>query len=346
MRDGGDARRPETSAALVLRVPDLQHPAAHVQVALRERDFDVVLAELVVDGEIEGAHKAALAVYRARGPGAQLELERAVAELEEAHRGRRIVEHVLFRMRHFQQQLLHLAHVAAVSHADRDAKAHRGVVVLPVDDILGNELRVRHDDGDVVVGQHLGAARADLDDVALDLVDFDAVADLDRPLEHDDQAAEEIAHHVLQAEAHADADRARQHVEGGEVDAGGLHDDQQPEEQQHVARDGGHGVARPHVELGARQPCVHPAAQPRSDEEQRDQQQHDVGQRAQRERLVAELEQRDGEDAFQFVEPGLHQGRGMNSPSSRSGSFMRPARQSAFACSMRAFDEDTKFHSM
>src|SRR5688572_6066285 len=39
-------------------------------------------------------------------------------------------------------------------------------------------------------------------------------------------------------------------------------------------------------------------------------------------------------------------GRGMNSASSRSGSFMRPARQSAFACSMRSFDEETKFHSM
>jgi DNA-binding transcriptional ArsR family regulator len=39
-------------------------------------------------------------------------------------------------------------------------------------------------------------------------------------------------------------------------------------------------------------------------------------------------------------------GRGMNSWSSASGSFMRPARQSAFACSIRALEEETKFHSM
>src|SRR3546814_2878605 len=36
----------------------------------------------------------------------------------------------------------------------------------------------------------------------------------------------------------------------------------------------------------------------------------------------------------------------MNSSLSRFGSFMRPARQSALACSMRALDEETKFHSM
>ena len=36
----------------------------------------------------------------------------------------------------------------------------------------------------------------------------------------------------------------------------------------------------------------------------------------------------------------------MNSSWSRSGSFMRPARQSALACSIRSCDEETKFHSM
>ena len=39
-------------------------------------------------------------------------------------------------------------------------------------------------------------------------------------------------------------------------------------------------------------------------------------------------------------------GSGMNSWSSRSGSFMRPARQSALACSMRSLCEETKFQSM
>ncbi len=39
-------------------------------------------------------------------------------------------------------------------------------------------------------------------------------------------------------------------------------------------------------------------------------------------------------------------GKGMNSPLSRSGSFMRPAAQSARAWSIRSGDEDTKFQSM
>jgi hypothetical protein len=43
---------------------------------------------------------------------------------------------------------------------------------------------------------------------------------------------------------------------------------------------------------------------------------------------------------------GAGSGSGIHSASSASGSFMRPARQSALACSMRSFDEETKFHSM
>ena len=39
-------------------------------------------------------------------------------------------------------------------------------------------------------------------------------------------------------------------------------------------------------------------------------------------------------------------GSGMNSSWSRSGSFMRPACQSARAWSMRSFEDDTKFQSM
>ena len=36
----------------------------------------------------------------------------------------------------------------------------------------------------------------------------------------------------------------------------------------------------------------------------------------------------------------------MNSLLSASGSFIRPARQSALACSIRSREEETKFHSM
>src|SRR5690606_42089809 len=39
-------------------------------------------------------------------------------------------------------------------------------------------------------------------------------------------------------------------------------------------------------------------------------------------------------------------GNGTNSSEARSGSFMRPARQSALACSMRSLRDDTKFQSM
>src|SRR6187431_91142 len=41
-----------------------------------------------------------------------------------------------------------------------------------------------------------------------------------------------------------------------------------------------------------------------------------------------------------------HHASGMNSWLSKSGSFMRPARQSDLACSMRSLEDETKFHSM
>lgn len=39
-------------------------------------------------------------------------------------------------------------------------------------------------------------------------------------------------------------------------------------------------------------------------------------------------------------------GSGMNSSASRSGSLIRPAFQSAFACSMRSLRDETKFHQI
>ncbi len=51
---------------------------------------------------------------------------------------------------------------------------------------------------------------------------------------------------------------------------------------------------------------------------------------------------------FRRSGPNGHEsaGSGTNSVSSCTGSFMRPARQSALACSIRAREEETKFHSI
>src|SRR6266852_5867328 len=41
-----------------------------------------------------------------------------------------------------------------------------------------------------------------------------------------------------------------------------------------------------------------------------------------------------------------YEGNGTNSRLSKSGNFILPALQSAFACAMRSREDDTKFHSM
>src|SRR5689334_14822817 len=62
--------------------------------------------------------------------------------------------------------------------------------------------------------------------------------------------------------------------------------------------------------------------------------------------FVVARERAESEGQREQQEDGAGHARGMNSWLSKSGSFMRPARQSALAWSMRSFDEDTKFQSM
>ena len=52
----------------------------------------------------------------------------------------------------------------------------------------------------------------------VDSRDFDAVADGDRPFRQDDEAADEIARDILQAEADPDADRARENGQRAEIE--------------------------------------------------------------------------------------------------------------------------------
>src|SRR6185503_2161448 len=66
--------------------------------------------------------------------------------------------------------------------------------------------------------------------------------------------------------------------------------------------------------------------------------------------LLAELGRSHGatgeQQGREALDGGRFHARGMNSWLSKSGSFMRFARQSALACSIRSRDEETKFHSM
>src|SRR5580704_17466066 len=96
-----------------------------------------------------------------RGPHAQFEVERTFAESLEDHRWRRALENVWVASGNFEEQLLHHVRIAVVTNPYLDAKAYTGIDMRPIDHPPGNELRIRHNDHDIVIGQHMRGASAD-----------------------------------------------------------------------------------------------------------------------------------------------------------------------------------------
>src|SRR5262245_56373070 len=120
------------------------------------------------------------------------------------------------------QRLSDLVDVAAISHAYWKTKPHTGIAIMPVGYWRIYELRVRHNDGDIVVGHNHRTSRTDLPNYAKDTSYFDAIPNRDRPLRQDHQAADEITGDVLQAESDTDANRTSKNCQGGKVNAGVL----------------------------------------------------------------------------------------------------------------------------
>src|SRR4030095_1440814 len=105
---------------------------ADAHVALRERDLDAGLAQFALDGEVQVAAKTPRAIAHFLAPDGEFEIERALAKTAEKNGGRGISERLRVFARALEQQRAYLLDVAALSHADRDAEAHFGVVVAPV----------------------------------------------------------------------------------------------------------------------------------------------------------------------------------------------------------------------
>ena len=144
--------------------------------------------------------------------------------------------------------------------------------MAPVGDTLGDELRVGNDHGDVLLGDHHGGAGPDTANLSADVAHLDAVAHLDRALEEDDQAAHEVAGHVLEAETEPHAHRARQNREGAEVDAYRLKDHHDTHCRDRVSHQRTHRLSHADVEMAARQEGVdHPPREAPAEVEQEDQ---------------------------------------------------------------------------
>ncbi len=139
--------------------------------------------------------------------------------------------------------------------------------VAPVDDGVGDEAGVGHDEVDVVVRAQDGGARADLRDLRGELVDLDPVADLEGALDQDDQARHEVLDDVLQAEADPDPQRGAEGGEGRRPDPDRLQGHERAEDEHRVAREAPQHVAHADRQVGPREESIRNqlARQPRDD---------------------------------------------------------------------------------
>src|SRR6266487_4221145 len=210
-------------------------------------------------------------------PGDQLEIDRAVAKFFEIRIWGRILQRGPVLTRRCDQRVAYFVHVAAVSHADWQAKADSRIAIMPICHRRVDEFRVRHDHSDIVAGHNDGAARANLLHLTRDARNFDAVADGDGSFGQNDQAANEIARDILQSKATPDADRPRKNGERAEMDAGVFQNNENADDKHDIANDLGNRVLK-----GAVQPAMHEETvekktfgsrgNPENDDEERDEQ--------------------------------------------------------------------------
>ena len=268
-----------------------------VQIALRERDLDA--------GGVQGAQdrqpQAVLRLHAdvdALHPCEQAEVERAFAEAHEQRAGHGDLLHLGQVGRGSFEQAQHLRRVAAVRDTDIDLVAPRTIGQRPVHHLLRREIGVRHDHFRALPGPDRRRTHADALDLPDHAADVDLVADIDRPLDHQDQAGHEVADDVLQAEAHTHAERAGQQRHLGEVDAERGQRQHESGDHEHVADDRRDGDRHPsaQVEPGQEFMAEHEAhdlgQQPRRADHQ---QRREHG--PQRDRQVAGRDARVGDEA-------------------------------------------------
>ena len=178
----------------------------------RQRDLEVRVLEPLLDlaeePVLDPAGEARLGHVRMKD-----EDERRVADLLHQGRGDRVAEHVGVVAGDRQEQVGDAVGVGAVGHFDADRGADHLVFEGPVDQVARDEGAVGDDHALVVaVGDRRGA---DVDpvDLAGHPADGDDVADPDRPLQQQDDPADEVRDDLLEPEAEPDAERREHHAD-------------------------------------------------------------------------------------------------------------------------------------
>src|SRR5690349_21340080 len=114
----------------------------------------------------------------------------------------------------------HYVDVAPIGDADGDAETNARVAISPIRNRRIDELRVRYDHGNVVVGYDNGAAGADLRHLPGDACDLDPVADGNGAFGQDNETADKVARNILKPETDADPDRAGKNSQRSQMNSG------------------------------------------------------------------------------------------------------------------------------
>ena len=167
-----------------------------MQIPLRERDLDAFLPEGVHDGKTHFASGSKHLV----GPGdvkAHVEIQRAVAEVQEQDERRRVGDAVRVCRGALEQGIAHQLDIGSVGDPHRNIHPGEGVLVSPVDHRGGQKLGVGNDHRGALKGLNLGGAHVDPLDVTLVRADLHPVADFHRPLHQQNKPRDEVVDDVL-----------------------------------------------------------------------------------------------------------------------------------------------------
>ena len=220
-----------------IRTLDFDDALPDSDIALRRRDLDPGFAEFFLNGKVDIAAVTPWPIAHFAAPHDEFEIDRAFSKFVQKYTRRGILQRIRIFPPRRQERLPDFINIAAVSDANRNAKTHSGIAVSPICHRRINKLRIGDNHRDVVIGANHRAARANLLDLTGNTRHLDAVADCDRAFGQDDEAADKVTGDILQAEADADAHRARKNSQGAEVNTCILEHDENADDEHHVGDD-------------------------------------------------------------------------------------------------------------
>ncbi len=234
-----------------------------VEVALRERDGDALLAEALENGDPQGVLHGK-PIREVCEMEAQFEIQRKVAETEEFHMRLGIAQYRRLGAHQLKQNVHDPLRIGIIGNGDRDFSAHDAVAVRPVTNGGIDEFGIRHDDRLAAEGLDFRGAHRKPLDRALGRAGHHPVANLEGALHQQDEAGDEVRHDILQAETDTDRKGGSDQRQTGEVEAGGRHAEDGRNRNAEISDACFDGVAHAGIHLAARhdvavQPLLEPA---------------------------------------------------------------------------------------